>query len=89
MGDLKKIFGMGSEDVEEGKISKQFMINRMNAITLNQIYEEKLEMVIFEKGKKEDKMTDLLFLLEYRSRLFNPELCENIECIRPLMPRNA
>ncbi len=42
---------------------ENFLINRMNARVLDLIYQEELESLIFDKqkGKKEDKLTAMIF----------------------------
>ena len=39
---------------------------------------------MFGSSKMEDKLTNSLFIYEYRTRLPNPLLCGGLECIRPM-----
>lgn len=59
----------------------------MNARVLELIYQRYLMEIVFGTPKIEDKLTTLMFIQEYRKRLFNPLLCGKIECPRPKLPQ--
>lgn len=68
-----------------------FIVNRMNAKVLELIYRKYLMDIFFGPGSKkfEDRLTNMLFVAEYRSRLPNPLLCKHIECVRPNIKQKA
>ena len=59
----------------------------MNARVLESIYQKYLLNIVFGSPKIEDKLTTLMFIQEYRTRLPNPLLCGKIECPRPKLPQ--
>jgi hypothetical protein len=82
--DLVELFGGEVPDKHDKEAVKWFMIRRMNARVLEMIYQKHQVEIMFGSSKMEDKLTNSLFIYEYRTRLPNPLLCGGLECIRPM-----
>jgi hypothetical protein len=61
LNDLEDIFGWPKEKQQHNIKDEEFLMNRMNAMTLYDIYGEQMEEIIFN-SKIEDKMTHMLYL---------------------------
>ena len=79
-----ELFGGNVPDTNDNEAVKQFIVNQMNARVLKLIYQKYEVEIMFGSSKMEDKLTNSLFIYEYRTRLQNPLLCGGLECIRPM-----
>lgn len=59
----------------------------MNARVLELIYQKYMIDIVFGSSKMQDKLTNSMFINEYRTRLPNPLLCGGLQTFRPMQPQ--